>query len=40
MPGLDFWYSIGSTYSYLTVMRIADAAAQAVPNPTRTGSGS
>lgn len=29
MPGLDFWYSIGSTYSYLTVMRIADAAAQA-----------
>ena len=29
MPGLDFWYSIGSTYTYLTVMRIADAAAQA-----------
>ncbi|QDI76552.1 MULTISPECIES: 2-hydroxychromene-2-carboxylate isomerase [Leisingera] len=29
MPGLDFWYSIGSTYSYLTVMRIGDAAAQA-----------
>jgi 2-hydroxychromene-2-carboxylate isomerase len=29
MPGLDFWYSIGSTYTYLTVMRIADAAAEA-----------
>ncbi|WP_291730825.1 2-hydroxychromene-2-carboxylate isomerase [Leisingera sp. F5] len=29
MPELDFWYSIGSTYSYLTVMRITDAAAQA-----------
>ncbi|MFY0310388.1 2-hydroxychromene-2-carboxylate isomerase [Leisingera sp. D0M16] len=29
MPRLDFWYSIGSTYTYLTVMRIADAAAKA-----------
>ncbi|AHD00131.1 2-hydroxychromene-2-carboxylate isomerase [Leisingera methylohalidivorans] len=29
MPELDFWYSIGSTYSYLTVMRITDAAARA-----------
>lgn len=27
MPALDFWYSIGSTYSYLTVMRISDLAA-------------
>jgi 2-hydroxychromene-2-carboxylate isomerase len=26
MPALDFWFSIGSTYSYLTVMRIDDAA--------------
>lgn len=24
MPGIDFWYSIGSTYSYLAVMRLAD----------------
>jgi 2-hydroxychromene-2-carboxylate isomerase len=24
MPSIDFWYSIGSTYSYLTVMRLAD----------------
>jgi len=23
MPTIDFWYSIGSTYSYLTVMRLA-----------------
>jgi hypothetical protein len=23
---MDFWVSIGSTYSYLAVMRIADAA--------------
>ena len=31
MPALDFWYSIGSTYSYLTVMRIAEhCAAQGV----------
>jgi len=26
MPEVDFWYSIGSTYSYLTVMRLADVA--------------
>lgn len=26
MPHLDFWYSIGSTYSYLTVMRIGSEA--------------
>ncbi|WP_170764479.1 2-hydroxychromene-2-carboxylate isomerase [Ruegeria lacuscaerulensis] len=24
MPEIDFWYSIGSTYSYLTVMRLDD----------------
>ncbi|RYH12079.1 2-hydroxychromene-2-carboxylate isomerase [Tropicimonas sp. IMCC6043] len=24
MTQIDFWYSIGSTYSYLTVMRLAD----------------
>ncbi len=29
MPAFDFWYSIGSTYSYLTVMRLADTAKQA-----------
>lgn len=27
MPKIDFWFSIGSTYSYLTVMRLADVAA-------------
>lgn len=26
MPEIDFWYSIGSTYSYLTVMRLPDWA--------------
>jgi 2-hydroxychromene-2-carboxylate isomerase len=26
MPSIDFWYSIGSTYSYLSVMRLADVA--------------
>lgn len=26
---LDFWFSVGSTYSYLTIMRIGDAAARA-----------
>ncbi|WP_158967981.1 2-hydroxychromene-2-carboxylate isomerase [Chachezhania sediminis] len=26
MPNLDFWYSIGSPYSYLSVMRLADVA--------------
>lgn len=26
MREIDFWYSIGSTYSYLTVMRLADIA--------------
>ncbi|WP_425049318.1 2-hydroxychromene-2-carboxylate isomerase [Psychromarinibacter sp. S121] len=26
MERIDFWYSIGSTYSYLTVMRIRDVA--------------
>lgn len=24
MPKIDFWFSIGSTYSYLTVMRLAE----------------
>jgi len=24
---IDFWFSIGSTYSYLTVMRLAEVAA-------------
>lgn len=28
MPGIDFWFSIGSTYTYLTVMRLADVARQ------------
>ena len=28
MKPIDFWYSIGSTYSYLTVMRLADMAQQ------------
>ena len=23
MPNIDFWFSIGSTYSYLSVMRLA-----------------
>ena len=32
MARIDFWYSIGSTYSYLSVMRLADVAA-------RTGAG-
>ncbi|MEZ5716764.1 MAG: 2-hydroxychromene-2-carboxylate isomerase [Paracoccaceae bacterium] len=27
MPKIDFWYSIGSTYSYLTVMRLPALAA-------------
>lgn len=26
MPGIDFWYSVGSTYSYLSVMRLAGVA--------------
>lgn len=26
VPNIDFWYSIGSTYSYLSVMRLADVA--------------
>lgn len=29
MPTLDFWYSIGSTYSYLTVMRLPIVAREA-----------
>lgn len=29
MPKLDFWYEFASTYSYLSVMRIEDAAEQA-----------
>jgi 2-hydroxychromene-2-carboxylate isomerase len=29
MDGIDFWYSIGSTYSYLTVMRLPEAARDA-----------
>ena len=28
MEPIDFWYSIGSTYSYLTVMRLPDIAAR------------
>jgi 2-hydroxychromene-2-carboxylate isomerase len=28
MPTIDFWYSIGSTYSYLTVMRLAGVEAR------------
>jgi 2-hydroxychromene-2-carboxylate isomerase len=32
MKAIDFWFSIGSTYSYLTVMRLQDyAAASGVP---------
>lgn len=29
MAKMDFWYSIGSTYSYLTVLRLDQAAAEA-----------
>ncbi len=29
MREIDFWFSIGSTYSYLTVMRLEGAAAEA-----------
>ena len=29
MADIDFWYSIGSTYSYLTVLRIDEVAAKA-----------
>jgi 2-hydroxychromene-2-carboxylate isomerase len=29
VQAIDFWYSIGSTYSYLTVMRIPDLARKA-----------
>lgn len=29
MKPIEFWYSVGSTYSYLTVMRISALAAQA-----------
>ena len=29
MADMDFWFSIGSTYSYLTVARLADAATRA-----------
>ncbi|MDK3016485.1 2-hydroxychromene-2-carboxylate isomerase [Pseudodonghicola flavimaris] len=28
MTAIDFWYSIGSTYSYLTVMRLPGVAAE------------
>lgn len=28
MQGIDFWFSIGSTYSYLTVMRLEDTASR------------
>jgi len=28
MKSIDFWYSIGSTYSYLTVMRLSDYASE------------
>lgn len=28
MKPIDFWYSIGSTYSYLTVLRLSDYAAE------------
>jgi len=28
MPEIDFWYSIGSTYSFLTVMRLDDWCAE------------
>jgi len=29
MTSIDFWFSIGSTYTYLTVMRLANVAQQA-----------
>ena len=29
MKAIDFWYSIGSTYSYLTVMRLPEVAERA-----------
>ena len=29
MSGIDFWFSIGSTYSYLSVMRLPRVAAEA-----------
>ncbi|MGY6533824.1 MAG: DsbA family protein [Pararhodobacter sp.] len=29
MPSIDFWFSIGSTYTYLTVMRLPDVAKRA-----------
>lgn len=29
MPSVDFWFSIGSTYSYLSVMRLPEAAMRA-----------
>ena len=28
MPNIDFWFSIGSTYSYLSVMRLAKFGAE------------
>ncbi|MEM1005118.1 MAG: 2-hydroxychromene-2-carboxylate isomerase [Pseudomonadota bacterium] len=28
MPEIDFWYSIGSTYSFLTIMRLDDWSAE------------
>ncbi|WP_170449504.1 2-hydroxychromene-2-carboxylate isomerase [Ruegeria arenilitoris] len=28
MPDIDFWYSIGSTYSFLTIMRLDDWCAE------------
>ncbi|WP_170569498.1 2-hydroxychromene-2-carboxylate isomerase [Ruegeria atlantica] len=28
MPAIDFWYSIGSTYSFLTIMRLDDWCAE------------
>ena len=24
--GIDFWFSVGSTYSYLSIMRVPDVA--------------
>lgn len=29
MPVIDFWYSIGSTYSYLTIMRLPEISGNA-----------
>ena len=29
MPSIDFWFSIGSTYTYLTVMRLPEVARRA-----------